>query len=126
MSSSDMPKNEFEVLPFRTILEQGMIPLDRLKIPIGINRPEFVELFENFQSRSQEWQSGSDVWTRYNMRLPILWFPATLISFTFCNEILSHVDVSEFSDTSTWDYSIQITRYFRMKEDLIKHFGGNY
>jgi hypothetical protein len=110
---------------FCSLLENGLIPLGKTNLPIGLTLTEFLATLKvALVASPREWKVDNSEWIRWTVATCILWFPTRNVFFTFRDNLLVLV---EFSDNRTpsdqWDYSFEIQTYFRLKEEARCHLG---
>jgi hypothetical protein len=110
---------------FRSLLENGLIPLGKTDLPIGVTLTEFLATLEGrLVASPREWRVDNSKWIRWTVATCILWFPTRNVFFTFRDNALVLV---EFTDNrapgAQGDYSFEIQAYFRLKEEARCHLG---
>ena len=121
MSANDKPSTH----EFRQMLARGEIPLADWTLHIEVNRTTVLEvLAHHLKGTPKEWKVESHSWNRDELLVDILWYPKQSVLLTFQDGVLSLIEFSGSGESvSTWDYSLEVRKYFQLKQEAVKHLG---
>lgn len=110
---------------FREVLARGEIPFGNCTLPVEMNRNRILKvLADHVEGKPKEWKVESHNWIRDKLLIEILWYLKQTVFLTFHDEDLSLIEFSGPSEfDSKWDYSVEVRRYFHIKNEAVKHLG---
>jgi hypothetical protein len=121
MSANDNPS----IRKFQQLLARGELAFGDCTLPVEVDRNTILETLDHHLSgKPKEWKVGSHRWNRDELLIDILWYPKQSVFLTFDNGDLSLIEFSASDNSdSKWDYSLEIRRYFQIKNEAVIHLG---
>jgi|SRR6185437_2441547 len=105
------------------MLDRGEIPFGDCTLAVEISREAILEaLADHLTGKPEQWNVEGNRWNRDKLLVDILWYPSRSVFLTFQNGVLSLIEFSgSGGPDSKWDYPLEVTRYFHLKKEAVKH-----
>jgi hypothetical protein len=112
---------------FQQLLARGELAFGNYELAVEVDRNVILEKLDSHLSgKPKEWKAGGHHWNRDEMLIDILWYPQQSVFLTFDNGYLSLIEFSGSGKSDfKWDYSLEIRRYYDLKNDALKHLGDD-